>query len=87
MMPEGYEIIFPNEEETSDNLRPCAHGDPCESCFISRTMETIRAKFHDANGGQRMPRWIAEKLRETCRIGYRAESSDTWRGWIYNHRN
>ena len=85
IMPEGYEIVFPTESETSDNLRPCAHGDPCESCFVSRSMDTIRAKCRHANGGKRMPRWIAEKLRETCRMGYRAEES--WHQWIYNHRN
>lgn len=85
MKPDHYEIVFPSEEETSDNLRPCAHGDPCEPCFVSRSMVTIRAKFHEANEGLKMPRWIAEKLRETCRMGYRAEES--WHEWIYDHRN
>ena len=84
-MREDYEIIFPTEEETSDNLRACAHGDPCEQCFVSRSMETIQAKFRDANGGRRLPRWIAEKLRATCRMGFRAEES--WNAWVYDHRN
>ena len=80
-----FEIVSPTEEETTNNLRPCAHGDPCEKCFVTRTMGTMKAKFSDASGGKKIPRWIAEQLREACKLGFRAEES--WYAWVYDHRN